>query len=68
MALNRPGGPGYDPRFLAAQETLEKEAQIRLDPYDPGRRNDYDPEDPRRERNWFKRFWAKLRGRRSQSV
>lgn len=53
-----------DERFILGQDTFEKEAQIRLDPFDQGRQDDqYDPDDPRYERNWFKRFWAKLRAR-----
>jgi hypothetical protein len=54
-----------DQRLLIGQETFEREARIRLNPFDQGRRDDQDdPADPRLERNWFKRFWAKLRGRR----
>lgn len=53
-----------DRRQLIGQDTFEKEAQIRLDPFDQGRQDDqHDPDDPRYERNWFKRFWARLRGR-----
>lgn len=55
----------HDQRELMGLDTYEKEAQIRLDPFDQGRQDDqYDPDDPRYERNWFKRFWAKLRGRK----
>lgn len=55
----------HDQRELMGLDTYEKEARIRLDPFDQGRQDDqYDPDDPRYERNWFKRFWAKLRGRR----
>lgn len=51
-------------RFILGQDTFEKEAQIRLDPFDQGRQDgQYDPDDPRYERHWFKRFWARLRGR-----
>jgi len=56
-----------DQRLLIGQETFEREAQIRLDPFDQGRQDDQDdPDDPRLERNWFKRFWTRLRGRRAE--
>jgi hypothetical protein len=57
-------GQHMDPHFLIEHMTVEEVARIRLNPFDPERRNDYDPDVPRYERNWFKRFWAKLRGRR----
>ena len=53
-----------DQRQLIDVHTFQKEARIRLDPFDQGRQDDqYDPDDPRYERHWFKRFWAKLRSR-----
>ena len=53
-----------DARFIAGQETFEREARIRLNPFDQDQQGDQDdPDDPRLERNWFKRFWARLRGR-----
>lgn len=58
---NAGSGGGFDARGLIGQQTWEKEAQIRLDPYDPGRQEQTDPDDPRSQRSWFRRFWTQLR-------
>jgi hypothetical protein len=56
-----------DQRQRMGLDTYEKDAQMRLHPFSPGRDDQYDPDDLRLERNWFKRFWARLRGRGRQS-